>query len=136
MSSTGSNNPWTRLLSMQRLGKTSSAWDPPWDQFGLDYDRIVFSSSFRRLKDKTQVYPLSENDFTRTRLTHSLEASCIGRTLGRKVDEHLRHQGLLSDLPSIEMVVAAACLAHDIGNPPFGHAGEAAIQDWAKANVG
>ncbi|QDU54203.1 dGTP triphosphohydrolase [Aeoliella mucimassa] len=129
---------WTRLLSPRRICTSADGYsaDPTRDEFHIDYDRIVYSSDFRRLKDKTQVFPLSRNDFTRSRLTHSLEVSCVGRTLGRKLAELLTRKGLLPDTESdIGTIVAAASLAHDIGNPPFGHSGESAIQTWAKKNT-
>ncbi|MGB0958567.1 MAG: HD domain-containing protein [Litorivicinus sp.] len=100
-------------------------------QFHRDYDRIIFSDAFRRLGSKTQVHPLPENDQVRTRLSHSLEVSCVGRTFGMVAGEWLAQQG---ELPSglhpddLGTVVQAAALAHDIGNPPFGHAGEDAIR--------
>lgn len=92
----------------------------------------MFSSAFRRLKDKTQVFPLSPTDYTRTRLTHSLEASCVGRSLGREAAQTLRSTDRIDVDPDVATLVATACLAHDIGNPPFGHSGEDAIQSWAK----
>ncbi|HKJ89237.1 MAG TPA: dNTP triphosphohydrolase, partial [Gammaproteobacteria bacterium] len=93
---------------------------------------IVFSSAFRRLQDKTQVFPLAESDYVRTRLTHSLEVSCVGRSLGTRVGEEIaaREGFELVDPGDFGSIVAAACLAHDIGNPPFGHSGEDAIQHW------
>lgn len=101
--------------------------------FEQDYDRIIFSHPFRRLQDKTQVHPLPEHDFVHTRLTHSLEVSSVGRSLGKKVGEVLlqRHPDL-SALTSYDFgaVVAAASLAHDLGNPPFGHSGEDGISDF------
>lgn len=123
---------WKKLLKKQRLGKTDV--EKPQSArtcFQQDYDRLVFSSPFRRLKDKTQVYSLAKNDYIRTRLTHSIEVSCVGRSLGTivgyeildKYKDELKHLSA-SDFGSI---VSAACLAHDIGNPPFGHAGENAI---------
>ncbi len=125
---------WDQLLSRRRLGSdqpaggTSARTD-----FQRDFDRIVFSSAFRRMQDKTQVFPLSRVDYIRTRLTHSLEASSIGRSLGTQVGEQvIARQGLggyeASDFGDI---CAAACLAHDIGNPPFGHSGEDAFRNWA-----
>jgi dGTPase len=129
---------WKRLLTTKRLGRDHPPGyeDADRDEFERDYDRIVFSSAFRRLKDKTQVFPLSENDFTRTRLTHSIEVSCVGRTLGRKLQRLLEQKGhLASPCRDIATIVATACLAHDIGNPPFGHSGEAAIQAWSQSNI-
>lgn len=123
---------WQQLLSAERLGAGKAPRSRERTAFQQDYDRIVFTSAFRRLKDKTQVFPLSKSDYVRTRLTHSLEASCVGRSLGAVVGREIiaRHQ-----LPEVESgdfgaIVAAACLAHDIGNPPFGHAGEDAIREW------
>jgi dGTPase len=130
---------WNALLSNQRLcrDKEQGYEDNDRDDFERDFDRIIFSSAFRRLKDKTQVYPLSKNDYTRTRLTHSLEVAGVGRSLGRKVQRALeRAEKIEKGKPEFAAVVAAACLAHDIGNPPFGHSGESAIQAWAKKNVG
>ena len=124
---------WKKLLTPKRLGKTKPE-DLQFDRtpFLRDYDRLVFSSPFRRLKDKTQVFSLSTNDYIRTRLIHSLEVSCVGRSLGRIVGEAIvkkydfNQDGLrASDFGDI---VSAACLAHDIGNPPFGHSGEDAIR--------
>ncbi|WP_417396214.1 deoxyguanosinetriphosphate triphosphohydrolase [Gimesia chilikensis] len=130
------NASWKTLLSSERFGRTEEAGlsDDKRGEFDRDYDRIIFSSAFRRLQDKTQVFPLSRNDFTRTRLTHSLEVSCVGRTLGRKVNEFLINNGYLKDEDFVDIgtIVSSACLVHDIGNPPFGHSGESAIQKWAK----
>jgi dGTPase len=102
--------------------------------FEQDYDRIIFSHPFRRLQDKTQVHPLPEHDFVHTRLTHSLEVSSVGRSLGKRVGEIIlqRHPSLTSDFSLFDFgaIVAAAALAHDLGNPPFGHAGEDAISDF------
>ncbi|MBP7065084.1 dGTP triphosphohydrolase [Ferrovibrio sp.] len=101
--------------------------------FQQDADRIVFSSAFRRLQNKTQVHPLPHTDFVRTRLTHSMEVASVGRSLGGQVARRLLELGqterrhIAADLGDI---VAAACLAHDIGNPPFGHTGEQAMQQW------
>ncbi len=126
---------WPQLLSRARLGKPGSREERGRSEFQRDFDRIVFSSPFRRLQDKTQVFPLAQTDYVRTRLTHSLEASCVGRSLGTLVGAELitRHPELAAagfNEADLGAVVAAACLAHDIGNPPFGHAGEAAIQEW------
>jgi dGTPase len=125
---------WRRFLSSRRIGATVHATPAP-DRsvFQQDYDRIVFCSAFRRLKDKTQVFPLAQSDYVRNRLTHSLEASCVGRSLGTTVGRVLVARHRLEDVlhaSDFGAVIAAACLAHDIGNPPFGHAGEDAIREW------
>ncbi len=124
---------WPQLLTSERFERTDDEVFKDRGPFDRDYDRIIYSSNFRRLKDKTQVFPLSSNDFVRTRLTHSLEVASLGRTLGRKVQELLNPE--VSAQADISAIVASACLAHDIGNPPFGHSGEFAIQEWARANV-
>ncbi|WP_459558087.1 dGTP triphosphohydrolase [Lacunimicrobium album] len=127
---------WKKLLSPHRTGRTDKMAyaDGARNDFERDFDRIAFSSGFRRMQDKTQVFPLSSNDFTRTRLTHSIEVSCVGRSLARRIAETLNPG--TEHYYSIGSIVAAACLCHDIGNPPFGHSGEHAIQTWAIANVG
>jgi dGTPase len=130
---------WKALLSSQRIGRNSPQGYESIDReaYERDFDRIIFSSAFRRMKDKTQVFPLSQNDYVRTRLTHSLEVSSVARSLGRRLYQYLEQRGELPDSkPSIPSIVSAACLAHDIGNPPFGHSGEFAIQAWAEVNVG
>ncbi|MGP1679096.1 MAG: dGTP triphosphohydrolase [Burkholderiales bacterium] len=126
---------WTSLLSHHRLGGPPVTGAGPRSEFQRDFDRIVFSSAFRRLQDKTQVFPLAKNDYVRTRLTHSLEVASVGRSLGVLAGDHVLRQypqmaatGYAA--ADFGAIVAAACLAHDIGNPPFGHAGEAAIQSW------
>ncbi|HRE54955.1 MAG TPA: deoxyguanosinetriphosphate triphosphohydrolase [Candidatus Competibacter sp.] len=124
---------WNRLLSRVRLGLSRQHPDnEARTDFQRDFDRIVFSSAFRRLQDKTQVFPLSQSDYVRTRLTHSLEVSSVGRSLGTMVgDSVIKRHHLQSVYPQdFGAVVAAASLAHDIGNPPFGHAGEDAIRLW------
>ncbi|MCP3140618.1 dNTP triphosphohydrolase [Pyxidicoccus sp. QH1ED-7-1] len=142
---------WRQLLSPHRVGTPTPkegaperAAPPPDERilpdertpYDQDYDRIVFSSEFRCLHDKTQVFPLSTSDYTRTRLTHSIEASCVGRSLGQLAGRHLsREQGVEVDPSHLGTIVAAACLAHDIGNPPFGHSGEAAIQHWVEQRL-
>lgn len=130
---------WNDLLSKKRLNKShSSAINEIRSEFHKDYDRIVFSSAFRRLGRKTQVHPLANNDHIHTRLTHSIEVGSVGRSLGLIVGNYLHHQRLLpSGISSQEIgaIVQAACLAHDIGNPPFGHAGEFAIRQWFKENA-
>ena len=124
---------WQQLLSRKRLGQTDTrADDASRTDFQRDFDRIIFSSAFRRLQDKTQVFPLARNDYVRTRLTHSLEVASVGRTLGTQVGAALIPHYGLDGVQSADFgaIVAAACLAHDIGNPPFGHSGEDAIRDW------
>lgn len=127
---------WDQLLCDRRLGKKwTKSTTKGRSSFHQDYDRVVFSSAFRRLQDKTQVFPLAKSDYVRTRLTHSLEASCVGRSLGMEVGVRLKQAGKLDDsidVSDIGMIVSTACLAHDIGNPPFGHVGEQAIQEWFK----
>lgn len=118
-------------------GLESSKADLQRSQFEKDFDRIIFSAPFRNLQDKTQVFPLPENDFVHTRLTHSLEVSSVGRSLGKSAGYFLLKKypnlGKKGLVPSdIGAIVAAAALAHDIGNPPFGHAGEEGISDYFK----
>lgn len=123
---------WTRLLNRTRYHSSDVAQDELGrSPFHKDHDKVVFSGAFRRLGRKTQVHPLSRNDHVHTRLTHSLEASCVGRSLGMRVGELLRRElPGWADPADLGAIVQAACLAHDIGNPPFGHAGEYAIRDW------
>ena len=130
---------WNQLLSADRLGRKRKPGplDPARSEFRRDADRITFSTAFRRLQDKTQVFPLADNDYVRTRLTHSLEVSSVGRSLGARVGAVLcqRHK-LAAHGSDFGDIVAAAALAHDLGNPPFGHSGEDAIRHWfAKSNV-
>ncbi len=137
---------WEQLLSLKRHGDTHKRLRKEQDEtrlgFEVDYDRIIFSSAFRSLQDKTQVIPLSKTDFVHTRLTHSLEVSVVGRSLGRiagkkilKKHPHLHevHEYRFNDFGAI---VAAAALSHDIGNPPFGHSGEQAIGEYFKNGNG
>lgn len=125
---------WLQLLSSHRLGQKQDAPDQSRSAFEQDYDRIIFSHPFRRLQDKTQVHPLPVEDFVHTRLTHSLEVSSVGRSLGKKVGEQIlkRHPELQKEFSLFDFgaIVAAAALAHDLGNPPFGHAGEEALSDF------
>lgn len=137
---------WEQLLSLKRFGDSHKRIRKEQDEtrlgFEVDYDRIIFSSEFRSLQDKTQVIPLSQTDFVHTRLTHSLEVSVVGRSLGRSVG-----QKILAKYPHLQnihgyqtndfgAIVAAAALAHDIGNPPFGHSGEKAIGEFFKNGNG
>ena len=122
---------WQQLLTRKRLGKQQLEENQfERTSFLKDYDRIVYSTPFRRLKDKTQVFPLSKNADVSTRLIHSLEVSCVGRSLGRMVGDQIikRHRLQAIEAADFGDILSAACLAHDIGNPPFGHAGEDAIQ--------
>jgi dGTPase len=136
---------WEQLLSLKRFGDTKKRIRKDQDDtrlgFEVDYDRIIFSDSFRSLQDKTQVVPLSKTDFVHTRLTHSLEVSVVARSLGRIVGKFL-----IKKYPELEgkgyqandfgAIVAAAALAHDIGNPPFGHSGEKSIGEYFKSGNG
>ena len=137
---------WEQLLSLRRHGdkqkRLRTEQDPTRSGFEVDYDRIIFSAAFRNLQDKTQVIPFSKTDFVHTRLTHSLEVSVVGRSLGRMVGQRLlekypelstTHGYTINDFGAI---VAAASLAHDIGNPPFGHSGEQAIGDYFANGAG
>jgi dGTPase len=130
---------WERLLSSKRF-RNQGVPPVPEDgrsEFQKDYDRIVFSRPFRRLQGKTQVHPLPDNDHVHTRLTHTLEVASVGRSLGARVGLSLQCAGTLpSGISPSDMgaIVQAACLAHDIGNPPFGHAGEEAIRGWFHQN--
>jgi dGTPase len=131
---------WEELLSLRRQGDTNKRLRIEQDEtrlgFEVDYDRVIFSSAFRSLQDKTQVIPLSKTSFVHTRLTHSLEVSVVGRSLGRAVGKALleKHPQLQKthghNFNDFGAIVAAASLAHDIGNPPFGHSGEKAIGDY------
>jgi dGTPase len=125
---------WRRLLSARRLGhKAAEPVTSARSPFQKDWDRVVFCSAFRRLQDKTQVHSLPESDYVRTRLTHSLEVSSVGRSLGTMVGETIAQRHFAPGaIAAAEFgnIVAAACLAHDIGNPPFGHFGEAVIRQW------
>ena len=136
---------WEQLLSLKRFGDTQKRERAKQDEtrlgFEVDFDRIIFSTAFRSLQDKTQVIPLSETDFVHTRLTHSLEVSVVGRTLGRKVGKVLleRHPNLAAlgyTFNDFGAIVAAASVTHDIGNPPFGHSGEKAIGEYFKTGNG
>lgn len=134
---------WKQLLSRKLLcddKPVNNKFNDGRSQFQRDFDRIVFSSSFRRLQDKTQVFPLPESDFVHTRLTHSFEVSCVGRSLGTLIGGTIikRHKELKEEYLHFHLgeIVAAACLAHDIGNPPFGHSGEDAISEYFKNGDG
>jgi dGTPase len=124
---------WEQLLSTQRTGQPNKETvKHDRTQFQRDFDRLIFSSPFRRLQDKTQVFPLPGSVFVHNRLTHSLEVASVGRSLGNNLTRKLKEQKstwpLLLD--EIGSVVAAGCLAHDMGNPPFGHSGEKALSEF------
>lgn len=125
---------WLQLLSTVRLGAPPEDQAPARSPFQRDHDRILFSSPFRRLADKTQVFPLPYDDHVHSRLTHSLEVASIGRSLGTLVGGRVLAQtpGLRERVDARDFgdCVAAACLAHDLGNPPFGHVGEDAIREY------
>lgn len=131
---------WLQLLSPKRSGETEIPTnDKTRSRFEQDYDRIIFSHPFRKLQDKTQVFPLPEDDFVHTRLTHSLEVSSVGRSLGKNAGTYLlkkypelKEKGFT--IGDIGGIVGAACLAHDLGNPPFGHSGEDSISSFFLTN--
>ena len=136
---------WEQLLSLKRFGDLQKRPRAKQDEtrlgFEVDFDRIIFSEAFRSLQDKTQVIPLSETDFVHTRLTHSLEVSVVGRTLGRRVgkvllERHLNLKELGYTFNDFGAIVAAASVMHDIGNPPFGHSGEKAIGEYFNTGNG
>jgi len=122
-------------MSSARIGdiKANRISNPLRSDFEIDYDRIIFSAPFRNLQDKTQVFPLPDQDFVHTRLTHSLEVSSVGKSLGKNVGASVIEKNPeLTFLTPYDFgaVVGAAALAHDVGNPPFGHSGEQAISDY------
>ncbi|MCK5101920.1 MAG: deoxyguanosinetriphosphate triphosphohydrolase [Cyclobacteriaceae bacterium] len=128
---------WIQLLSDQRPGEKRKEKNSQRSKFEQDYDRIIFSHPFRMLQDKTQVFPLAKQDFVHTRLTHSLEVASVGRSLGKLAGEivlekhpEVREEGFTSS--DFGAIVSAASLMHDMGNPPFGHAGENAISEFFK----
>lgn len=137
---------WEQLLSLKRQGDKGKRLRIEQDDtrlgFEVDYDRIIFSSAFRSLQDKTQVVPLSKTDFVHTRLTHSLEVSVVGRSIGRLVGKKIIEKyPYLQEIHGYQAndfgaIVAAASLAHDIGNPPFGHSGEKAIGEYFSIGKG
>lgn len=127
---------WKQLISNKRLGQEQRHTERHDDrsEFKRDYDRLIFSAPFRRLQNKTQVFPLPGSVFVHNRLTHSLEVASVGMSLGNDVSQRLismRHPELRGTLfEEIGQIVSTACLAHDLGNPPFGHSGEKAIQTF------
>lgn len=132
---------WHQLISNKRLGQEEAHTHRRDDrtEFRRDYDRLIFSAPFRRLQNKTQVFPLPGSVFVHNRLTHSLEVASVGRSLGDDVARELikRHPELLdTHITEIGSIVSAACLAHDMGNPPFGHSGEKAIATYFSEGPG
>lgn len=123
---------WASLLDTGRHGASSDTGRPERQNYTQDADRISFSAPFRLLANKTQVHPLYENDHLRHRLIHSLEVASVGRTLGAQLGQWLCDEGYAPEdaMHSVSGIVHAACLAHDIGNPPFGHSGESSIGEW------
>lgn len=133
---------WDKLICDKRFG-LEDYHDPKRgyrSDFQRDYDRLVFSSPFRRLQNKTQVFPLPGSVFVHNRLTHSMEVACVGRSLANEVSTTLREkyakEPWVHKLDAIDEIVAAACLAHDLGNPPFGHSGEKAISTFFSEGAG
>ncbi len=133
---------WDQLLCDERIRqftKSTTSHDLR-SEFEKDYHRIIGSASFRRLQDKTQVFPLDKSDYIRTRLTHSLEVSSFGKSLGQSVGQRIIDDGLDADFnvqqkEDICNILQCAGLIHDIGNPPFGHFGEGVFQEWFKKNL-
>lgn len=136
---------WRALLLDTRVSKNSGGAAPQGEadasrsEFEGDYDRVIYSTPFRRLARKTQVHPLAMNDHVRTRLTHSLEVGSVGRVLAKKLARFLIDNKHMPDGRTemdLVWIMMAACAAHDIGNPPFGHAGEYAIREWVTKHGG
>ena len=132
---------WKQLISNKRFGQEHKHAERHDDrsEFKRDYDRLIFSSAFRRLQNKTQVFPLPGSIFVHNRLTHSLEVASVGMSLGNDISRHIiQKRPELKDtlFEEIGTIVSAACLAHDLGNPPFGHSGEKAIQTFFSEGAG
>jgi dGTPase len=128
---------WNALLSDHRFPREGreprpASPEPYRSAFEADYDRIVYSAPFRRLARKTQVHPMAPHDHVHNRLTHSIEVASVGRSLGRRLARFLRDRNEVTaeQATHLPTILQAACLVHDIGNPPFGHAGEFAIREW------
>ena len=132
---------WQQLISNKRFGleEIHAMRKDDRSEFQRDFDRLIFSAAFRRLQNKTQVFPLPGSIFVHNRLTHSLEVSCVGRSLGDSIANRLleKHPELVgTHVSEIGAIVSAACLAHDLGNPPFGHSGEKAISTYFSEGKG
>lgn len=128
---------YNQLLRTDRMRQSLMQRKSTIDEFYSDRSRILYSSSFRRLQQKAQVFSLEPNSSVRTRLTHSLEVSDLGRTLANRIAYKLSENKFLDadKIPDVVAIVENACLLHDIGNPPFGHFGEIAIRDWANTSA-
>ena len=131
---------WDELLRPHRWGcpKSNQEHNKARSEFQRDFDRVIFNSDFRRLNGKTQVFPFPQIDGIHTRLTHSMECASVGRSLGTLIGAKLEKEKKLGDHEAWEVgaLISAACLAHDIGNPPFGHSGEAAIREFFSSATG
>jgi len=132
---------WNQLISAKRLGSKNRKNISPEmvrTEFQRDYDRLIFSSAFRRLQNKTQVFPLPGSVFVHNRLTHSLEVASIGKSLGNMLSIKLKEENGIDNPALYELgtIVSAACLAHDLGNPPFGHSGELSISKYFREGEG
>jgi len=131
---------WKQLITTKRLGMEAyhEKRQDNRSEFQRDYDRLIFSPPFRRLQNKTQVFPLPGSVFVHNRLTHSLEVSSVGRSLGINVARQIKEKNNLPDafIDEVGTIVSAACLAHDMGNPPFGHSGEKAIATYFSEGEG
>lgn len=126
---------WNKLITTKRFGLEDfhDAKKQDRTEFQRDFDRLIFSAPFRRLQNKTQVFPLPGSIFVHNRLTHSLEVSCVGRSLGNSIAKMLKEKhgpSITDNIQEIGAIVSAGCLAHDMGNPPFGHSGETAIASY------
>lgn len=123
---------WEKLLNEDRYRPTGKNENDLRTEFERDHDRIIYTSAFRRLQDKAQVFPLERQDFVRTRLTHSLEVSTLARSLGVNTARKLKSSGVIDFAGSFGSILSSAALIHDLGNPPFGHFGEDSIGVWFK----
>ena len=129
---------WNQLLSAQREARNQSVADIR-NEFQRDYDRIIFSNIFHRLQNKTQVFPLPGSKLVHNRMTHSLEVASVGRSIARKVTKSLIDkfgESFRKEIEDIDTIVSTACLAHDLGNPPFGHNGEETLSSYFKLGEG
>ena len=133
---------WNKLLceKRRRSSSTSAVAAETRNEFQRDYHRIICSASFRRLQDKTQVFPLDRGDFVRTRLTHSLEVASFAKSLGQMIFRIIMEKEIDKDITpdrivKICSILECSGLIHDIGNPPFGHFGEDLIRDWFRKNL-